>query len=122
MSVLTVRLVRSFEYRNVKNMVLKNVDLENTTTEQLLDVVLKEIDANRAYLPHRGRKYDTIKIYYKAHQNKPNHLVINLGDDDTHILKPGLTLAAQGIEQETELSCFINEEYEAYKSNPENKW
>ena len=38
-TVLTIRLVRSFEYRNVKNMVLRNVDLNTTTTEKLLEIV-----------------------------------------------------------------------------------
>ncbi len=36
--VLTLRIVRSFEYRNVKNMVLRNVDLQSTT-EKLLELV-----------------------------------------------------------------------------------
>ncbi len=70
MSVLTIRVIRSFEYRNVKLMILKNVDLENTTTQQLMDMVNHEIQTNSAYLPHRNRKYDTLKLYHKAHSFK----------------------------------------------------
>ena len=33
MATLTIRLVRSFEYRNMKTIVLKNVDLEISVEE-----------------------------------------------------------------------------------------
>jgi hypothetical protein len=92
MAVLTIRLIRSFEYRNVKLMILKNIDLDATTTQQLLDIVMKEIQSNSAYLPHRTRKYDTLKMYHKPHSFKSNHLVINFEDDAHLILKPDMTL------------------------------
>jgi len=120
-AVITIRLIRSFEYRNVKMMVLKGVDLQNTTTEQLLEKVLQEIETNSAYLPHRTRKYDTLKLYHKPHSFKSNHLVINFENDKDLILKPGKTLEEQGVENEHEISCFIREEYEEYKKHPENK-
>jgi transposase-like protein len=70
MAVLTIRLIRSFEYRNVKMMILKNVDLDNTTTQQLLETILKEIQTQSAYLPHRTRNYDVLKMYHKPHSFK----------------------------------------------------
>ena len=57
MVVITVRCIRSFEYRNVKNMVLHDVDLENTTTEQLLAKVLEKIQSDAAFAPHKTKKY-----------------------------------------------------------------
>lgn len=121
MTVLTIRLIRSFEYRNVKLMVLKNVDL-SMTTQQLLERVMSEIQTNSAYLPHRTRHYDTLKKYHTPHSFKSNHLVINFEDDEHLILKNDQTLSEQGVIDEHEISCFIMEEYEKYKQNPENKW
>lgn len=38
MTTLTVRLVRSFEYRNMRNVVLRNVDLD-ISVEEFSDLI-----------------------------------------------------------------------------------
>ena len=118
---IVVRLIRSFEYRNVMNMVVHDFDTSKTT-EELMDFILKEIQKESKYLTHRKKIYDTLKLYTKAHSMKSQHLVINFAEDETKILINGKTLEEQGIENETELSCFNLEEYIAFKKNPEMKW
>eukprot|EP01027_Heterolobosea_sp_BB2_P002352 GEZU01003518.1.p1 GENE.GEZU01003518.1~~GEZU01003518.1.p1 ORF type:complete len:123 (-),score=44.32 GEZU01003518.1:90-458(-) len=122
MATLTIRCIRSFEYRNIKNMILKDIDLENTTTEQLMQKVNEEIQKNAAWAPHRTKKYDTMKICHKAHGFKSQNLVINLENDDTLILKKDQTLAQNGVETETEISYFVMDEYQKYKENPQVLW
>ena len=52
MATLTIRLVRSFEYRNMKTIVLKNVDLD-ISVEELKVIIsagkLKEISQFEAF-------------------------------------------------------------------------
>ncbi|KAG7263852.1 hypothetical protein CRUP_022466, partial [Coryphaenoides rupestris] len=79
-AVVTVRLVRSFQHRNFKPVVFRGVNLEQTV-EAFIDYV----------------KTDTMKIIHQAHGSKTNELVMSLEDDDTLILRPGLTLAAAGV-------------------------
>ena len=50
------------------------------------------------------------------------HLIINLDDQQGMNLADDLTLAAQGVEHETELSFYNQAAYLAYKENPETKW
>eukprot|EP00276_Gloeochaete_wittrockiana_P009666 CAMPEP_0184644876 /NCGR_PEP_ID=MMETSP0308-20130426/1495_1 /TAXON_ID=38269 /ORGANISM="Gloeochaete witrockiana, Strain SAG 46.84" /LENGTH=44 /DNA_ID= /DNA_START= /DNA_END= /DNA_ORIENTATION= len=38
------------------------------------------------------------------------------------VLKDDVSLASQGIENETEISFFNYKDYEAYKTHPETKW
>jgi hypothetical protein len=49
---IVVRLIRSFEYRNVMNMVIHNADL-SMKTEEFIDFILKEIQKEKKYLTHR---------------------------------------------------------------------
>jgi len=42
-STLTIRVIKNFEYRTVKNMVLQNVNLETTTVEQLKEIIRESI-------------------------------------------------------------------------------
>lgn len=39
MAILTIRIIKSFPYRSIKNHVLKNVDLVNTTAGELLEQI-----------------------------------------------------------------------------------
>ena len=38
-ATLTIRLIKSFEYRNVKLLIQKNVNLKEITTEKLLEMI-----------------------------------------------------------------------------------
>jgi len=42
-STITIRLIKNFEYRTIKNMVLQNVNLETTTVEQLKELIRESI-------------------------------------------------------------------------------
>ncbi|KAJ3091835.1 hypothetical protein HK102_013218 [Quaeritorhiza haematococci] len=105
MSTLTIRLIKSFEYRTVKNLVLHDIDLEKMTVGELMQLVQE----------------NTFKLYVKAHGSKTTNLVINIEHDDI-FMDESKTLAAQGAEHETEISFFNKEAYIAYKAHPETKW
>ena len=59
---LTVRLIRSFEQRNIKFLVLKLVDLD-WTTEKLIEKTFEEIQkCSTLPKPFRTFQYDTMKV------------------------------------------------------------
>ncbi|XP_070566461.1 UPF0538 protein C2orf76 homolog isoform X2 [Ptychodera flava] len=123
MATLTVRLIRSFEHRNIKPLVFRNVDLE-LTTKEFIRLINKEIQ-ERPGIPPPFKKYsyDTLKVLHSAHGTKPNDLVINLEDDDILILEEDTRLRdCRGVAHETELSYFKREDYDKYKANPTLKW
>eukprot|EP00058_Branchiostoma_floridae_P015199 XP_002600687.1 hypothetical protein BRAFLDRAFT_67751 [Branchiostoma floridae] len=102
---VTVRLIRSFEHKNLKNVVFHQVD-PDTTVETFMDTVRK----------------DTMKLEFKAHGNKTNNPLMNTEDNDKLMLKPCATLRDSGVENETEISFFKREEYEAFVQNPVTRW
>ncbi|CAG0913666.1 unnamed protein product [Notodromas monacha] len=111
---LTVRVIRSFQHRNVRPIVLKNVDL-NSCVEDFLALVKDSIGEN-ASLPPPVKKYDydSLKIEHKAHGAKTSDPLINTFDDDKLLLKPGKTLRQSGVENECEVSLFKWTDYVAY--------
>ncbi|KAK9460240.1 uncharacterized protein V1516DRAFT_679317 [Lipomyces oligophaga] len=122
-AIITVRVIKSFEYRTERNLVLRDIDLKHTTAGQLLELVKKDISTQGAYRPLRNVLYDTLKLYTKAHGTKSQNLIINLDDDDTlMLLDLDKSLSDYGVENETELSCFNRELYEKYKAHPVEKW
>lgn len=127
-ALVTIRIIKSFPYRNVKNHVMSSVDLKSTTPKQLLQNVCETIQTTGALRPYRNVNYDTVKVYTHAHGTKSMNLVINIDDDERDILYSENTIDKNtslwelGIENETELSVFNYQEYQAYKANPEEKW
>lgn len=127
-ALITIRIIKSFPYRNVKNLIIKDIDLKSTTAEGLFDQVLHEIATTGSLRPYRNVQYDSLKIYTKAHGSKSMNLVINFeNDEDWVILKKGLptkdkSLWDLGIQNETEISMFNWDDYLEYKKNPEEKW
>ncbi|XP_020607710.1 UPF0538 protein C2orf76 homolog [Orbicella faveolata] len=121
-AIITVRLIRSFEYRNIKYVVFKDVPLEQTV-QHFMNFVISEIKKRPDVPPpFRNFAYDTMKIQHKAHGAKTSNPVIVLEDDQKLILTPDHSLSDSGIENETEISFFKKEDYERYKANPEMKW
>lgn len=129
-ALVTVRIVKSFPYRNVKNHIVRDLDLKSTTPRQLVDQVLQAINTLGAFRPYRTVAYDTLKIYTRAHGSKSMNLVINLDNDDwvlycgdeaNHVDKDQ-PLWDLGVENETELSLFKWLDYVEFKQNPEEKW
>lgn len=138
MATLTVRVVKSFPYRSVKNHIFHNIDLTTTTVASLLSqiqTICKTQSAFRAYKTHADN-LDTVKVYTRAHGSKTMNLVINFDhdydevDSETGVLEsswvisnhPAKTLKDCGVENETELSVFNRKDYEEFKKNPEEKW
>lgn len=121
--MLTVRIIKSFPYRNVRNHVYQHVDLTKTTPRQLLEMVQHTIASEGSLRPYRTCQLDTLKIYTHAHGTKTINLVINMDHEDWILdLDSDRPLADFGVENETELSVFNRDDYEAYKANPEDKW
>lgn len=130
-ALITVRIVKSFPYRNVKNHIIPSINLKETTPSQLLKQVRNVINTTGALRPYRNVEYDTVKVYTHAHGTKSMNLVINLDHDDRDILccedkdnfkSVEKSLWDLGVENETEVSVFNYLDYTAFKTNPEEKW
>ncbi|ODQ66846.1 hypothetical protein NADFUDRAFT_82542 [Nadsonia fulvescens var. elongata DSM 6958] len=123
LSVLTVRVIKSFPYRTVKYHVFQNVDITTVTAGEFLEKIQALVKTGSAFRAYRTVSLDTIKIYTKAHGSKSMNLVINFDDDAALILSDlNKTLQEYDIQNETELSVFNREAYEEFKRNPEEKW
>ncbi|KAF7709630.1 UPF0538 protein C2orf76 homolog isoform X1 [Silurus meridionalis] len=121
-TVLTVRLVRSFEHRNFKSVVFRGVNLDQKV-EQFIGFVKKDASTREGLPPPFKRfDYDTMKIIHQAHGAKTNELVMSLEDDEKLILHNGLDLRACGVANETELAFFKMSDYEKFKANPQTVW
>lgn len=131
MAIITIRLIKSFEYRNVKNMVLKDLDLETLTLQGLVDMVRSRLGTESGFVSWgKNACFDALKLYSQPFGAKSQHLVINLeGDDQLLLFSPlggqenmSMTLAKLGCKHETEISMFDYAHYEKYKQNPQTLW
>ncbi|EGC30591.1 hypothetical protein DICPUDRAFT_41247 [Dictyostelium purpureum] len=118
--IIIVRVIKSLEYRTIKNLILKDIDL-NMNTLDFKKLVTEKIQTTPGFAPYKTKAYDSMKIFFVPHGQKPNNLTINL-DNDQYFLNNNRTLAENGVVYETEISYFIMDEYLAYKLNPESKW
>lgn len=139
-AVITIRIIKSFEFRSMKAYVAKSIDLTTTTISQLEDMCRKEVTSNSAFRAFRSYadKLDTLKLYTRAHGSKTTNLIINLDHpewvlEDANIAglvknaddgktKANTTLAEIGVENETELSFFNREAYDKFLADPSTKW
>ncbi|ORZ28404.1 hypothetical protein BCR41DRAFT_316995 [Lobosporangium transversale] len=122
-ATLTIRVIKSFEYRTSKNLILHNIDLTATTVGQLRELVIEKIKTTPGWKPYQNVVFDTLKLYTKAHGSKTMNLIINLDhDEDWMLTNDDELLINHGIENETEISIFNRELYEAYKQHPDIKW
>lgn len=112
---VSIRLIRSFEHRNLRFFPLHQVDL-HWTTDQLKTAIQDHIDQSKN-LPPPFKKFDfdTLKIEHQAHGAKSNDPVMNCGSDELLILKPGQSLAEAHVRHETEIAFFQYADYLAYK-------
>eukprot|EP00117_Sycon_ciliatum_P044186 scpid6678/ scgid2580/ UPF0538 protein C2orf76 homolog len=118
--VLPVRVIRSFEYRTSRTLVLKDV-CPKVSTEAFIDRLRKEM-ASSKLIPKTFLKHDfnCVKILHKPHMFKTSNPVINLDNDDW-ILPEDTVLDQFGLVNETELTFFNRADYEQYKLNPVHK-
>ncbi|NXP30892.1 CB076 protein, partial [Leiothrix lutea] len=121
-ATVTVRLVRSFEHRNMRFLVYHGVALDQTVQE-FIAFVTHHLSTSTGLPPSfKNYKYDTMKIIHQAHKSKTGELVVSLEDDDKLILKKDSTLKAAGVANETELAFFCEEDYRNYRANPVSAW
>ncbi|KAI9329544.1 hypothetical protein BDR26DRAFT_872311 [Obelidium mucronatum] len=122
---LTIRLIKSFEFRNFKNLIV-HVDPTTATPADLAEIVKQRIASESAFKVYRTVEFDTFKLYTKAFGAKTQNLIINLDHDEDWIMDPSIPLSSQigmgTIENETEISYFSKQMYDAYKAHPETKW
>lgn len=130
-SVLTIRIIKSFPYRNIKNHILPSVDLKSTSAKELMEQVKDIINNSGGLRPYRNVAYDSLKIYTNAHGTKSMNLAINFEHDDdwvlvcdssSNLVNGDKTLWELGVRNETELSMFNWEAYVEFKKNPEELW
>ncbi|KAJ1725290.1 hypothetical protein LPJ53_000517 [Coemansia erecta] len=120
MSVITVRVIKSFEFRTSKNLIIK-ADLSQTTVGNLKEACRELIKTKPGFKPYRNVTLDTLKIYTHAFGHKTQNLIINL-EDDGFLEDDSAMLDFVGIKNETELSIFEKKLYDEYKANPEMNW
>ncbi|KAI0792929.1 hypothetical protein C8Q75DRAFT_751942 [Abortiporus biennis] len=121
-ATLTLRIIKSFEFRTEKSLVLHNVNLEETTVGQLKELARQAVHTQPGWKPYRNVQLDTMKLYTKAHGAKTSNLIINLDHDEWLLSDDSRILADLGFENETEVSFFNRELYEQFKVHPETKW
>lgn len=128
MATVTVRLVRSFEYRTIKLLVLRDVPLDTITGAELKLRVRERVRADASFAPYRAHvgEYDALKIHQATRfSHKGQDLVVDTLHDDWWIADDDV-LAAKGVEHEAELSMFRRADYDAYVASgaarAECKW
>ncbi|KAJ6455865.1 cytoplasmic protein [Mycena sanguinolenta] len=121
-ATLTVRIIKSFEFRTEKSLVLHKVNLETTTTGQLKRLARAAISEQSGWKPYRNVVLDTLKLYTQAHGAKTTNLIINLDHDDWILDDDDKLLADLGFENETEVSFFNKELYMQFAQNPQTSW
>ncbi|KAH9951409.1 hypothetical protein B0H21DRAFT_718907 [Amylocystis lapponica] len=121
-ATLTLRIIKSFEYRTERSLVLHNINLETTTVGELKNIARQAVQMQPGWKPYRNLVLDTVKLYTKAHGAKTTNLIINLDHDEWILDDDAKTLAECGFENETEASFFNREAYRNFQANPEIKW
>jgi len=121
-ATITVRIIKSFEYRTEKSLVLHDLNLEEVTVGQLKKIAQEAILTKPGWKPYRTTVFDTLKLYTKAHGAKTTNLIINLDHDEWIMDDDDKPLASLGLENESEVSLFNREAYQQFKQNPETKW
>lgn len=115
-------MIKSFEYRTERSLVLHELDLQKTTVGELKNIAKQAVKSGPGWKAYRNVDLDTLKLYTKAHGAKTSNLIINLDHDDWILGDESKTLAEVGLENETEVSFFNREAYEKYRLNPEIRW
>ncbi|WFD29927.1 hypothetical protein MSPP1_000941 [Malassezia sp. CBS 17886] len=124
-AIITVRIIKNFEYRAMKALVLRDLDLTSTTVPQLIETCRHEVRTGPAFRAYRNcaDKLDTVKLYTRAHGAKTTNLIINLDHPEWVFASDGTaSLAELGLENETEVSLFHRADYDAFLAQPVTRW
>ncbi|CDR37275.1 CYFA0S01e09142g1_1 [Cyberlindnera fabianii] len=81
-STITIRIIKSFPYRNIKNVILHDYDISTKTPRDLFNDMITKINSEGAFRPYRNVEYDSLKIYTHAHGSKTMNLAINFEHDE----------------------------------------
>lgn len=124
---LTIRVIKSFPFRNVKPIILLNYDIKNNSAKDLYEHCMEHIQKTSAFLPFRKTLFDFLKVYNHAQRTKSLNLVVNFDHDDDSswildIENSSKKLCEYDIQNETEISMFVLKDYLKFKENPEEKW
>ena len=121
-AIVTVRLIRNFEYRAIKTVPIRDVDFSQNVSD-FIDQVQGYVKTMKGIPPpFKTHPYDTMKISHQAHTTKANDIVINFDDDEGLILRKESSLSECNVTSETEISFFNLAEYQSYKLDPVRKW
>ncbi|CAF0953976.1 unnamed protein product, partial [Didymodactylos carnosus] len=88
---LSIRLIRSFEYRNVRHIAIRNLN-EQIRGSELKNIILKSLPSQTIPLPFKTFEFDTLKIEHYPHQAKTNDVVIRREDDEQFLIADDKTL------------------------------
>merc|ERR1712212_1239820 len=116
---ITIRFIRSFGHRNIRNSIYHDVDTSQLVSEFIHLVSTSIKTRTDLPPPFRTFEYDTMKIQHQAFGAKTSDPVINIYNDDELMLKPEKTLVDSGVIDETEISFFKLEDYVVYQKNPQ---
>lgn len=120
-ATITVRIIKSFEYRTIRNHVFRDVDLTKVTPNDLLEMTRHVAQTDSGFRPYRNVSLDTLKIYAQPYGTKSQDLAINLGHEEL-VLSGSEPLNRLDVRNETEISCYNEELYREYEANPVQKW
>ncbi|KAH9967934.1 hypothetical protein BC827DRAFT_1258127 [Russula dissimulans] len=121
-AIITVRVIKSFEFRTERSLVLRDINLETTAVGDLKEIARNLIQTQPGWKPYRPVHLDTLKLYTKAHGAKTTNLIINLDHDEWILSDESKQLSEYGLENETEVSFFNREMYEKFKLDPQTRW
>jgi len=121
-ATLTLRIIKSFEYRTEKSLILHNINLEQVSVGELKELAREAVKTRTGWKPYRTTTLDTLKLYTKAHGAKTTNLIINLDHDEWILDDDSKILVDLGFENETEASFFNREAYNNFQANPETLW
>lgn len=127
MTTVTVRLIKSFEYKNFRNVVFHDLDLNSISLGDLEEMTRAKISESvvlsRLFPTDSPVPLDTFKRYYTRHAAKTNNAIINVGEDDRMVINDYVSkLGEIGLEHETEISWFNWEEYLKFCQDPKFRW
>ncbi|EUC62167.1 cytoplasm protein, putative [Rhizoctonia solani AG-3 Rhs1AP] len=105
-ATITVRVIKSFEYRTEKSLVLHALDLEHMTVGDLKERVRNAVKTEAGWKPYRTVQLDTLKLYTKAHGAKTTNLIINLDHDDWILDDDSAILASIGFGEGQFMNAF----------------
>ncbi|KAM6500764.1 Uncharacterized protein family UPF0538 [Amanita muscaria] len=96
-ATITIRVIKSFQFRTTRSLVMHHVNLEIITVGQLKENIRQVIQSQQAWKAYRNVQLDTIKLYTKAHSAKTTNLIINLDHDDWILDEDNKVLADVGF-------------------------